>query len=72
MGEERTDVRLRSGFVDPEQRARLEQLRRSLSMDRSGTGSLDRDQALQLIAELQATEARLRELREGLHRLLEG
>lgn len=57
--------------MDPGDRARLEQLRRSLAMDRSGSGGLDRDQALDLIADLQATEVRLRELREGLRRLLD-
>jgi hypothetical protein len=48
----------------------LESLRRSLAMLRPGAPALDREEALQLVRELQDLEGQFRTLREGLQRLL--
>jgi len=53
-----------------ERRYELESLRRSLAMLRPGAPALDREAAMRLVRELQDLEHQLRELREGLQRLL--
>jgi len=53
-----------------ERRYELESLRRSLAMLRPGAPALDREEPMRLVRELQDLEHQLRELREGLQRLL--
>ena len=53
-----------------ERRYELESLRRSLAMLRPGAPALDREDAMQLVRELQDFERQLRTLREGLQALL--
>jgi hypothetical protein len=57
-------------FVVMERQFELESLRRSLAMLRPGAPALDREEAMQLVRELQDSEGQLRALREGLQRLL--
>jgi len=60
--------------VTPQQRTfeDLERLRRSIVMLEPGAMALRREDAANLIAELQATERELRRLRTGLRGLLDG
>ena len=53
-----------------ERRYELETLRRSLAMLRPGAPALDREEAMDLVREIQDLERRLRALREGLEGLL--
>ncbi len=53
-----------------ERQFELESLRRSLAMLRPGAPALDREEAMQLVRELQALERQVRTMREGLVRLL--
>ena len=53
-----------------ERRYELETLRRSLAMLRPGAPSLDREEAMHLVRELQDLERQLRTLRRGLMELL--
>jgi hypothetical protein len=53
-----------------ERRYELETLRRSLAMLRPGAPALDREEAMQLVRELQLLERQLRMLRHGLQDLL--
>ncbi len=53
-----------------ERRYELETLRRSLAMLRPGAPALDREEAMQLVRELQDLERQLRTLRLGLQELL--
>jgi hypothetical protein len=53
-----------------ERQFELESLRRSLAMLRPGAPALDREEAMQLVRELQALERQVRTMREGLMRLL--
>jgi len=57
-------------FVAMERQYELESLRRSLAMLRPGAPALDREEAMQLVRELQDLEEQLRSLRVGLQRLL--
>ena len=57
-------------FVSVERQYELESLRRSLAMLRPGAPALDREEAMQLVRELQELEEQLRSLRLGLQRLL--
>ena len=57
-------------FVAMERQYELESLRRSLAMLRPGAPALDREEAMQLVRELQDLEEQLRALRVGLQRLL--
>ncbi len=57
-------------FVAMDRQYELESLRRSLAMLRPGAPALDREEAMQLVRELQDLEGQLRMLREGLQRLL--
>jgi hypothetical protein len=45
---------------------KLESVRRSLAMLPAQTASLDREEAIRLLAELQEMDKRMRQLREGL------
>jgi hypothetical protein len=58
-------------FATVDRYAELEFLRRSIAMAPPGSPALDREEAMQLIAELQALEDRLRRLRDAIERLLE-
>jgi hypothetical protein len=53
-----------------ERQYELESLRRSLAMLRPGAPSLDREEVMRLVRELQDLERQLRVQREGLQRLL--
>jgi hypothetical protein len=53
-----------------ERRYELETLRRSIAMLRPGAPALDREEAMQLVRELQLLERQLRTLRYGLQELL--
>jgi hypothetical protein len=53
-----------------ERRFELESLRRSLAMLGPGAPALGREDAIELIAELQDVEARLRRLKSGLQALI--
>jgi hypothetical protein len=54
-----------------DRRHRLEVLRRSLAMLTPRQPALDREEALELLAELEEVDRRLRELRAGLRALLD-
>ena len=60
--------------MNPRQRTfeDLARIRRSVAMLEPGVLALRREDARQLLAELQRTEAELRRLRRGLRELLEG
>jgi hypothetical protein len=47
-------------------------MRRSVAMLRVGAPGLDRKAAIVLVSELQMLDRQLRELREGMQRLLDG
>jgi hypothetical protein len=64
------EIRSERMFVAMDRQYELESLRRSLAMLRPGAPALDREEAMQLVRELQDLEGQLRMLREGLQRLL--
>ncbi|HVA08176.1 MAG TPA: hypothetical protein VNG12_15675 [Acidimicrobiales bacterium] len=49
----------------------LDSLRRSLAMLRPGAQALNREEAAELVGELQLLERQVRHLRDGLQRLLD-
>ncbi len=61
------------GWGDPNWRAwRIENIRRSLSMDRSGgPAGISKDEAMRVIEYVQQAEVRLRKLRADLQRIVD-
>ena len=59
-------------FPSMDRLAELESMRRSIPMLNPRASALDREEAMALLGELQDVERRLRTLREGLRRLLDG
>jgi vacuolar-type H+-ATPase subunit D/Vma8 len=58
-------------FVTVERQYELESLRRSIAMLRVGAPALDREAAMKLVRELQQLERQIRQLRDGMQRLLD-
>jgi hypothetical protein len=59
-------------FASVDRYLEIENLRRSIAMLQVGAPALDRDKAMKLVRELQQTDERLRRLRDGLQKLLDG
>jgi hypothetical protein len=58
-------------FVSVDRHYELENLRRSIAMQRVGAPALDREEAMRLVDELRSLEGQMRRLKGGLQRLLD-